>query len=117
MERELSERTKAEMRAGAAALAEQQGRPLDPDYLERCLRTQQRMKALRDWEAKGLVTIEQTTSYDMPRNMTNYKIIHHVKNGPSFTDHELAHYSGDYPSEVLIANIALALSALGVDRG
>lgn len=95
----LIQKTIDEMTAGAKELARQRGESeLPPGYMEAIIRTQQRRKLLTSWEKQGKITIERVV----------YNRIH--IGSLSFDDID-AEKVGGYPSEVLIANIALALDA------
>lgn len=120
---DLSEKTRLEMEAGAKQLAIVNGTPLSPDYLAAVVRTQQRDAQLRRWIVEKKVKVEEPTRHQQG-NVRYYNdpalglvkevtitVLPH-KGGPTFTDAE-ALKSGGYPSEVLIANIALALQAMG----
>jgi hypothetical protein len=113
----LSEKTQAEMEAGALALAKKQGQDTLPSgYMDALLRTQSRAALLHLWERKGLLQVETVISYAYePVTNAPHKIVtmlYHVKNGPTFDDAQAA-LAGAAPSELLIANIALALQAMG----
>lgn len=104
----ISEKTLAEMEAGALALAKSRGETeLSPGYLEAIVRTQMRYNCMRAWEKEGKITIEPVI-LDNTRRAAAYKLIH--CGDVTFDDRD-AESRGAYPSEVLIANIALALSS------
>lgn len=119
---DLSERTKAEMQAGAQRLADLANAPLPPGYMEALLRTHERQALIRRWEAAGKVTLENSRRYRAGNVMyerenppETWHTMYHVlpgRGGPTFTDLE-AERAGGSPSEVLVANIALALQAEG----
>lgn len=111
------------MEAGARQLAVVNGTNLSPDYMEAVLRTQQRDAQLRRWITEKKVRIDEPTKYmqggvrykrDNPTpEKTDVTItVLPEKGGPKFTDTE-ALKTGGYPSEVLIANIALYLQSVG----
>lgn len=123
---DMSERTRLEMAAGAQALAAKNDAVLPPDYMEAIIRTHQRNAQLRQWERNGKVRIEDSKRFrsgsvryqrsdDDPLRKEPWERMYHVlpeKGGPTFTDLP-AERDGTSPSEVLIANIALALQAMG----
>jgi hypothetical protein len=57
----LSDRTLAEMKAGAEKVAENNGTELDPGWLDRIVTIQDRMRVLRFWENKGIIRMERVT--------------------------------------------------------
>lgn len=115
----LRDKTLAEMQAGARVLEEKfQGAKLEADYMLAVERTGHRSKALAEWERQGYVTIEiQTrTNPDRVPLLTHTKVVH-VRGGPSFTEDPEILAAGGFPSELLIARLALAIQALGVANG
>lgn len=111
----LSQKTLDEMQAGARTLAQHQGRAaggVDPVALVAGIRSvQERHAALKRWEREGLLTIEYQSTTDHSRNGLKHTILHHVKNGPTLTETPEALLCGGYPSELLTAQIALAISS------
>lgn len=106
----ISEQTKLEMEAGALQLAKVLGKvELPPGYMEQVYATQMRHRQLKEWEKEGHITIEWVGR----RDTKNERAAHHVMvhcGEHSFNDIP-AEEAGAFPSEVLIANIALALAA------
>jgi hypothetical protein len=120
---DLAEKTRLEMEAGAKQLAVVNGKPLSPEYMQAVIRTQERDAQLRRWIVTKKVKVEEPTRYQAgtvrykrdPGVNEPLEVKIHVmpeKGGPTFTDNEALH-TGGYPSEILIANIALALQAMG----
>lgn len=114
----LTDKTIAEMKAGAEALAAQRGETLPPGYMEAMVRTQERHRLLKVWEKEGKIIIERVSrpykaAPDNIAMLTSYNLIH--CGDQTFDDVE-AEGRGAYPSEVLIANLALAIGA-GVHKG
>ena len=108
----VSARTLAEMEAGARALALAQGRDPDTtDLLGRIKSVADRHAAMQRWEKSGLLTIERTSETNYQSNRLEHRTLHHVKNGPTFEDTPEALMYGGYPSELLVAQIALAIQA------
>lgn len=105
------------MAAGARQLAEARGTDLPPDYMDRIIRTQQRHAQLKRWETDGKVEVEHASilSHDK-RSTINRIYVHVLKDKKRFTAFEdlLAEQTGGWPSEVLVANIALALQSEGL---
>lgn len=114
----LSDKTRAELEAGARQLASNQlGTQLPRGYMDAVMRTGERHAQLQQWERDGKLTIESTKRYTSqpkePDGRAGWHMIYNVTDGgPSFTDIQ-AEQQGASPSEVLIANIALALMARG----
>lgn len=120
---DMAEKTRLEIEAGAKQLAIVNGTPLTPGYMEAVLRTQQRDAQLRRWIIEKKVRVNEPTRYMQGgvryKREPGYKeatdVTIHVlpdKGGPTFTDTE-ALKNGGYPSELLIANIALYLQSVG----
>lgn len=103
------------MTAGARLLADKQGRVLPENYMERLIETHTRAMALRRWEQQGLLRVERRRDDypDTPTERAAVTILHHVKNGPTFLEEPGVAETGGYPSELLTANIALAIAAMG----
>lgn len=120
----ISDRTRAEMEAGALAVAKAAGKnSLPPGYMEALLKTQDRHKLFRQWEREGKIHVNRVATHSpyidpsdgMPpvQWRTVVRVLSRTrKEYATFTD-EIAEAAGGFPSEVLIANIALALSACG----
>jgi hypothetical protein len=117
----LSDKTLAEMEAGALALANQHGENALPPgymeamtgYMEAMIRRQERHRLLKAWEKEGKITVERVmrptrVNPEAIQMMTSYNLIHC---GDVIFDDVDAESRGAYPSEVLIANIALAISS------
>jgi hypothetical protein len=120
----LSEKTLAEMQAGASALAQHQGRqfhgPIDAQVLMEGLKSvQERMAAIKKWEREGVITIEHRSDPNYEQHGLKHTVIHHVTNGPSLAETPEALLCGGYPSELLTAQIAMAIvgCAKGDDNG
>jgi hypothetical protein len=118
---DLTAKTLAEMQAGANALAAKASREaLPPEYLEGMRAIHSRNLTLRNWEAAGKLRIETTKRWSVKyedRAARNWHTLYHVvlssgQTGPTFNDIP-AERAGASPSELLIANIALALQAHG----
>ena len=110
----LSDKTLAEMEAGALALANQRGESTLPaGYMEAMVRTQERHRLLKNWEKEGKIIIERVirphrVNPEAIQMITPYNLVH--VGDVTFDDVD-AESRGAYPSEVLIANIALCLGA------
>lgn len=112
----LSERTIAEMRAGAATVAAHASATgIDDEYMAAMIRTQERAKWLKTLACAGTIRIEQ-----MSRPHTNTKVTSdgiRIKTrtvvwvGDNMFEDESAELTGAFPSECLIAQVALALAA------
>lgn len=118
----LSNRTLEEMTAGAAALAQHQGRQfhgkIDAEKLLEGLKSvQERAAAIKRWEREGLLTIETQSSFDHQQHGLKHSVLHHVKNGPTLAETPEALLCGGYPSELLTAQIALAIASCGGGDG
>lgn len=120
---DLAEKTRLEMEAGARQLAIVRGADLSPDYLAAVLRTQSRDAQLRRWIVTKKVRVNDPSRYQQgnvryertPEERAGQEVTIQAmpdKGGPTFTDSE-ALKTGGYPSEVLIANIALYLQSVG----
>lgn len=117
---ELSAKTLAEMEAGARVLAQIAGDAnLPPGYMDSLKAVHSRNELLRRWERDGKVTIETTKRLSVPmegRSTHDWHSLYHVKcpNRDTVTFNDIpAERVGASPSELLIANIALALQAAG----
>lgn len=114
----LSNRTLAEMRAGAEQIAANAGREFDGDMeklLANLTNVAERSDAIKRWEREGLLTIETRLSWDHRAEDTNAgrtkAILHHITNGPTLEESAEALAFGGYPSELLVAQIALAIAS------
>jgi hypothetical protein len=106
----LSEQTLAELDAGVRQLAKNAGAELPPEYMERVVATQARMAQLKRWEREGAITVEWSMRVSTSNKESAIKrTFIHV--GPHTFNDIPAEEAGCFPSEVLIANIALALAA------
>jgi len=108
----ITERTRLEMEAGAKAVAAQHGKMLPADYMEAVLRTADRHAQLKAWEAEGRIRVEKMAARDPNTGYTMMRWIE-IKIGSKlcFDTRETEHDMGSFPSELLIAQIALALEA------
>lgn len=113
----ISDRTLAEMTEGARMNKVHAGdvTKITPEYMETIIRTQQRAAQIKAWEKSGHIRVE----YAFRRNTGDkteplQSTIVHVKlkggGETQFEDIE-AQKNGAWPSEVLVANIALAIMA------
>ena len=106
----LSERTIEEMKAGAAALAAHAGQHgISPAYMEAMIRTQERAKWLVSLEKEGRIKIVKQARYrtNVKEDATRTEVF---VGDNKFTD-ESAELTGAFPSEVLVAQVAMALAA------
>lgn len=112
----LSERTIAEMRAGAATVAAHAGaHGIDEAYMEAMIRTQQRAKWLKVLQSEGRVRVEQQSRPHTSSKVNEQGIRISTRTvvwvgDNEFTD-ESAELTGAFPSEVLVAQVAMALAA------
>lgn len=108
----LSARTIAEMKAGAETLAAHAGKNgIDPEYMEAMIRTQQRASWLKALEKDGKIRIERMISpqhLNTDRHIPATTVVHI---GTETFDDVNAELTGSWPSEVLVARIAMALSS------
>lgn len=102
----ITERTRQEMEAGARALSK--GNALPEGYMDAIMRTADRMAQLEQWAKDGRVVIDKTVRYY--GSMRQRQTIIHVGTKLTFHD-EFAEANGSFPSELMIAKIALALEA------
>ena len=117
----VTERTKLEMMAGAKALAAARGVnvTISPEYMDAVFNTQKRMACIRAWEKEGIITIEKRQEIKAPdmigvRTMpVTWTIIHVGKH--EFEDRD-AESKGIFPSELLLANVALCIEATSGDN-
>lgn len=109
----LSEKTIAEMRTGAAQLARHANKSgVDETYMDAMIRTQQRAAWLKRLEQEGKVKIERvlrrhTCVKDLDYNVTVVRV------GDETFDDPNGELVGAWPSEVLVARVAMALGAIG----
>lgn len=113
----LSQRTIDEMKAGMTQVAKNGGvGELEPGYMDAMIRTGIRAKWLRDREKEGKLRIERVlrrhtnVRHDYEGRAPEYTtfVVHVGKE--LFTD-DNACLTGCWPSEVLLAQVALALGA------
>lgn len=107
----LSARTIAEMKAGAETLAAHAGKNgIDPEYMEAMIRTQQRASWLKALEKDGKIKIERLIRQhsNSDRHIPPTTVVHI---GTETFDDVNAELTGSWPSEVLVARIAMALAA------
>lgn len=97
----LPDKTILEMRAGAMAVAKAGGPSVDSDVLGMLERAQQRMAALRRWEREGTLRVVATAT----------RLLHYV-GAEVFEEEQVVLEWGGYPSELLVARIALAIQAM-----
>lgn len=106
----LSEKTLAEMRAGAEAVARFAGaNGLTPEYMEAMVRTQQRAAWLKDLEKLGHLRIERVARLRTNDKALEARTVVYV--GDNTFEDPSAEMTGAWPSEVVCAQIALALTA------
>lgn len=113
----ISDRTLAEMEAGAKAVGKARNatNELPSEYMAHLVNTQRRAAQLRAWEKEGFITIEIKSSYKIlkyPSGQETHQPIHRrvVNCGDSvFEDPLLTEQAGGWPSEELTANVALAV--------
>ena len=110
----ITAQTRLEMEAGALALAKQHGQnSLSEGYMDAVIRTHERHLQLKSWEAAGRIRIERRLDQDKMRELhgvaCHFTIVH---SGSSlrFSDRD-AEAMGGWPSELFMAQIALALEA------
>ena len=109
----ITERTRLEMQAGARAIANTRGVTLAPDYFDAVLRTADRHAQLMLWEAEGRLRIEKKMDWAPygTINPVNQRWIEIHIGKLIFDTRETEQDMGSFPSELLIAKIALALEA------
>lgn len=111
----LSDRTIAEMKAGAEQLAKHAGRSgVDETYMEAMIRTQQRAAWLKRLEQEGEIRIERIIRPCTSMKVIDGKLDYHVTVvhvGDETFDDPNGELVGAWPSEVLVARVALALGA------
>lgn len=111
----LSEKTLDEMRAGALEVAKNAGAGfVDPAYMEAMIRTQQRAQFLKSLEQEGKIRIERvlrphTSDIEKRHGYNGQKTLVWV--GQHSFEDPSGELTGAWPSEVLVANVALALAA------
>ena len=112
----LSEKTIAEMHAGALNVNKHAGEHgLNPQYMDAIIRTQQRANWLQTLERQNKISIVRTmrphTNMKRDKNgalLYGLYVIHVGEH--KFTD-ILGEQTGTWPSEILTAQVALALGA------
>ena len=103
----ITAQTRLEMEAGALALAKQRGQNSLPEgYMDAVIRTHERHLQLKSWEAAGRIRIERKLDHIKP---CHYTIVH-IGSSLHFDDRN-AEAVGGWPSELFMAQIALALEA------
>lgn len=113
----ISDRTLAEMEAGAKAVgrARTATNELPTEYMAQLVNTQRRAAQLRAWEKEGFINIEIRSSYKYTTAPDGREISHPIHRrvvhcGDSVFDDELiTEQLGGWPSEELTANVALAV--------
>jgi hypothetical protein len=110
----ITEQTLLEMEAGAKALAKQRGQDtLPPGYMEAIIRTHERHLQLKSWEAAGRIRIVRMLDDENMRNLhgraAHYTIVR-IGSQLRFDDRN-SETEGGWPSELFMAQIALALEA------
>jgi hypothetical protein len=112
----LSDKTLAEIEAGTKQVKRNanESDTLPEGYMDAMIRTHERNRLLRMWENDGKITVEYTKRYTSQKQAEGeqFHTVVHVKGGGSFTD-LMAERVGGFPSEVLIAQLALCLRAIG----
>lgn len=108
----ITEQTRREMEAGAKAIANTSGYKLPADYVDVVLRTADRHAQLMLWEAEGRIRIEKMTGVDPATGCVEARWLE-IRIGSKITydTRETEQDMGSFPSELLIAKIALALEA------
>lgn len=106
----LSQKTIEEMRAGAATVAAHAStNGIDPAYMEAMIRTQQRAAWLKDQQKAGFCAVVNINRHNTnDKTHATYTV---VKVGDEVFDDVNAELTGGWPSEVLLARVALAISA------
>lgn len=110
----ITEQTRLEMQAGAKAVANTRGITLAPDYFDAVLRTADRHAQLMAWEAEGRLRIAKRVLYpplDTGSTGSTRWIEIQIGTKLKFDTRETEKDMGAFPSELLIAQIALALEA------
>lgn len=139
----LSAKTIAEMEEGARTLAKHQGRPCHHDdemfrrMLESAKSVQERAAALKRWQREGLLYIhtssrpnydhEQKGEHSIRHQIThyvlkskwahNFELPDHDQIFATYTEDPIVLAYGGYPSELLVAQIALAIASVPRDDG
>lgn len=111
----LSQRTIDEMKAGMAQAAAHGGGAVTAEYMDAMIRTGMRAKWLRDREKEGKLKIVkvQRGNTSAKKEGDNWVYEVHMGKGPTlqvFLD-DNACLMGAWPTEILMANVALALGA------
>lgn len=113
----LSQKTIDEMRAGAEQLARHANKNgVDETYMEAMIRTQQRAVWLKALEREGKIKIERIvrphSSIRVAGGQLDYPVTLVMVGAETFDDPN-GELVGSWPSEVLVARVALALGATG----
>jgi hypothetical protein len=108
----ITEQTRREMEAGALALAKLRGQDtLPPGYMEAVIRTHERHLQLKSWEAAGRIRIIRLMDDSKTaRGCTVHYTVVRIGSQLEFDDRN-AEAQGGWPSELFMAQIALALEA------
>ena len=110
----ITAQTRLEMEAGALALAKQRGQNSLPEgYMDAVIRTHERHLQLKSWEAAGRIRIERRLDDMKMRGLhgvaCHYTLVH-IGSALHFDDRN-AEALGGWPSELFMAQVALALEA------
>jgi hypothetical protein len=109
----IPEKTRREMEAGAQARARHANLGEIPKAdIERWVGMADRVNALSQWQRLGYLWVEEFNSWDHASNRLVRHTTWHVAHGPEFEDRD-AERAGISPSEMLVAQIALALVGQG----
>lgn len=111
----LSAKTIAEMKAGAEQAASHRQQTLKPGELERLMNIYERQRTLVEWERRGWITIRKNTKLQrMDNDDVKIRWTSYIVEGMDveFEDRG-AEELGASPSELLIAQVALALASQG----
>ena len=110
----ITAQTRLEMEAGALALAKQHGQnSLSEGYMDAVIRTHERHLQLKSWEAAGRIRIERRLDHikmQALKGVSCHFTIVHIGSFLHFDDRN-AEALGGWPSELFMAQIALALEA------
>lgn len=112
----LSQKTIDEMKAGAMALANHASKHgIDEEYMQAMIRTQQRAAWLKRLDSEGKIKLERiiraNTSARVNGKFDVPVTVVHV--GDETFDDPSGEMVGAWPSEILVARVALALTAKG----
>lgn len=108
----ITERTRQEMEAGARVVASNTGMVTGPEYMDAVLRTADRYAQLQAWEAEGRLRLVKQVGHDQYGGGTRERWVE-VRIGRFTFDSRKPEYqaAGSFPSELMFAQIALALNA------